>query len=951
MAWVVTLDFQDGYGARDITAYVLKNTFRRSLVWANELSPASSQLTFSIHNNTTIANLFLSTATKDILVTVTKDGSGYFSGIVQNQFEVGLGTRLRPVSVKCVDRGELLRRKIKSTFAWADYEVCTPSATATSIVHALLTLAGFTSGEWNITEVINKTIDYFVIVETEGRTYWDVLEKLLFEFGYTFYFDATGDFRLGELYPATATSTQTFDETNIVGVLSLGKQARRFEGVEVEWCAHKTLTGALVFSDTTGGDETTKCYIPVAASDHHPDGVEDYDVYCEYAVEGYELIYVASAAIDWLGHSDLVLDTFTSYYRRALVDIRNSNGSSTRYITKLDITGTAVVRGDPRFTVCEFVAGTEKADKITAEWITTSADAKQLASGVMRHYRYGYITYRFASRTLVDPGAIVTVQDPILGMDNKVRIASRVDDERTGLVIYEAYGLEAYVAETDTTTGRVVAPKAAPPPVSPHAVTVAASGYQGVADWYCDGEDDDVQIQAANDYLAEAYGGGTIRLTEGSYNITVALSLSSGVQLIGRGVTSVLSKDGNDYVIEVIGTSGTHKENVAIRDLAITRESGDTTNNIMVVATYVDGLYMDGVTFIDSYYGAVKGNIVTRFTVQNCRFNGVAYRAIEVQNGDAFICGNEFFGTPTRSYYSFGIFAANGRVTIAENMFYDIEYSNSYTPIILNAADGSVVRNNRLDGLVLELASNGFGGYGLIDLEGGGSDCIVEQNVIRNCIFGQRQHPAIYITSDEANHKISGNSCVDVGNIIDRGYCEETTAPMMDGETTPVTSNATWARDSGQKHFGSYSYKFTKTNATGTYAYIAFTDSVGAGDLHGFVPGCTYLLKAWVYIPSGGIQASEVVFDFHDGSDDTVSPAATYDEWQEVTLEFTVSTTATLAYLYLYAAAEAAINEYFYVDDVTVQPLGKHNEHGQHFSSAGTLILEAGNSWQNPFAA
>ena len=46
------------------------------------------------------------------------------------------------------------------------------------------------------------------------------------------------------------------------------------------------------------------------------------------------------------------------------------------------------------------------------------------------------------------------------------------------------------------------------------------------------------------------------------------------------------------------------------------------------------------------------------------------------------------------------------------------------------------------------------------------------------------------------------------GTVFDRGDCESATAPMVGGETVPLLANCTWARDSGQKHAGTYSYKF-----------------------------------------------------------------------------------------------------------------------------------------------
>ena len=58
-------------------------------------------------------------------------------------------------------------------------------------------------------------------------------------------------------------------------------------------------------------------------------------------------------------------------------------------------------------------------------------------------------------------------------------------------------------------------------------VTVASAGYRGAADYYCDGVDDEVEINAAALYLIQRNGGGVVRLLSGSY--------SAGEQVLLRG--------------------------------------------------------------------------------------------------------------------------------------------------------------------------------------------------------------------------------------------------------------------------------------------------------------------------------------------------------------------------------------------------------------------------------
>ena len=235
--WVVNLDFQDGGGNRDISAKVIHKSFRRSrYIWKN-LKPAQSACTFKMHRDATIINLLLST-TKDVLVSITKDASDYFYGIVKNTFTFDIRTKIGPTKLDCVDRGERLKKVIDSTFAWTGYKVCDPASTGSSILHQLLTTAGFSSGEWSLSTTINKTIAYFVNIAPEKKKYHDVIRELLFEFGYVFHFGADGKFAIYDMFPSSVSTTANLDDSannNMIGRLSVKRRDTRHEGASIKW--------------------------------------------------------------------------------------------------------------------------------------------------------------------------------------------------------------------------------------------------------------------------------------------------------------------------------------------------------------------------------------------------------------------------------------------------------------------------------------------------------------------------------------------------------------------------------------------------------------------------------------------------------------------------------------------------------------------------------------------
>lgn len=162
--------------------------------------------------------------------------------------------------------------------------------------------------------------------------------------------------------------------------------------------------------------------------------------------------------------------------------------------------------------------------------------------------------------------------------------------------------------------------------------------------------------------------------------------------------------------------------------------------------------------------------------------------------------------------------------------------------------------------------------------------------------------------------------------IVQNGDCESTTNPIITGETTGVTSNATWARSSEQAHTGSYSWKFTSNDANA--AYVSILDSANTSDMHGLTVSGVYTLSFWVYVPTtGGPELDEVRFLFNerdtgswDGTPYNVYlndiPNAEKDKWIYVTKTLEVGSTAVR--ILFYQDSGRSGSEYYYIDDISL---------------------------------
>ena len=95
--WIVEVDF--GSGAVDITEHC--EQMRRELVAHSDLRPVVNTASFVV-NDLDTANSFL-TGGNDLTVTITKDGSDWFTGQIRQNFDGVLTSHFESLTIQCVD--------------------------------------------------------------------------------------------------------------------------------------------------------------------------------------------------------------------------------------------------------------------------------------------------------------------------------------------------------------------------------------------------------------------------------------------------------------------------------------------------------------------------------------------------------------------------------------------------------------------------------------------------------------------------------------------------------------------------------------------------------------------------------------------------------------------------------------------------------------------------------
>ena len=433
MSFAIFVDFGAGY--TDIAQHCRALTKTQRL--HSDLAPCVNTCSFIVDDPTT-ANLFLTSATY-LPMYVEKDAVAWFVGLVRPTYGAQVSANLDSLSVECVDKSITLQKKIGTSLYYNGYAVCDPSTKAASILHQLFYAAGFADAELDLS-LINETITTYAQASSDGASYWDALAELCFEYGYGFDLGDDGIVRLTDLYPTTYTPG-LIEDRDIYHSMTIDRQETQTEAVRVTWHPTVTLDNRVVFEDTTGSDGTTGCKIDVAATGYYPEGAGTGDVYCEYQLDGYEILTVLSAEL-LFNANGVVEDTFTPGYKRALLKLYSATGGT---ITQLRIRGNAICRDQNTIyrSVRYNVPASEKVLDVEAKWLSTSTQAQRLSSGLASWYDFADFVYSWPADEALTLGGVYTLEDEVLDISTDVRIVEVKEDE-WGELRVTAEGMSAY---------------------------------------------------------------------------------------------------------------------------------------------------------------------------------------------------------------------------------------------------------------------------------------------------------------------------------------------------------------------------------------------------------------------------------------------------------------------------------------------------------------------------
>lgn len=276
----------------DVTDYIKYNSMQKSeLLFGSNYKAAQDTFSCELIESSTEIDKLLS-AQQKIEFKVTEDSTHIFRGVLDNNFSQSIGNINGPVALEAVDNSYLLNKEIAKSFAypstvggssWCIFA----TSTTRSIVHALLSTAGYATTQISTTRTVPKKIQQ--VAETEGDgTYRGFINQLLKEHGYVYHFTAQGKFSVANLRTTSTGTVKVFGSSNvaITPPVSREKMLHEHEAVRINWNKLKKYSPSLLYEDKANMDKYGNWSGNIlGSSGYWPEESRQEETYQEYDVE------------------------------------------------------------------------------------------------------------------------------------------------------------------------------------------------------------------------------------------------------------------------------------------------------------------------------------------------------------------------------------------------------------------------------------------------------------------------------------------------------------------------------------------------------------------------------------------------------------------------------------------------------------------------------------------
>jgi hypothetical protein len=401
------------------------------------------------------ADLFAMFVANERLSAVVKDANGNttFTGLITSDLswkDQGNPYPIESLDVTIKDYTSKLDVKIKA-------DIGLIGTTVSAVISKVAGDCGLSVGS------VLPTTAVPAFVVKKGRTYLSVLNVFLFQYGYSFYFDAFGNLCLFQ-FSNIPSSLETFDDLCLDAGVTTQKTAREYTGIETTYNPLKTITNTQVFLETPSYDNSNiPDKILIQPGDYYPfesnptTEASEGQVYQSFE-SGYpeskikyngeielkrtsdtELLYTSNQYVveKWTG--PLVVDRTSFEFLRSSVRFHNT-GSEDAYLKWFEIRADAMYR-EADVTIN---AGSDDSPySLDCEFIYDATHATFIALVLSRYLLLGNFSSTISLDSLVDIGVYRHLDFGLSGLSFDALLYSRTFDFDTEVYSYAVMSISA----------------------------------------------------------------------------------------------------------------------------------------------------------------------------------------------------------------------------------------------------------------------------------------------------------------------------------------------------------------------------------------------------------------------------------------------------------------------------------------------------------------------------
>ncbi len=445
-------------------------TFRYQLL--NGLKPSSNQVALQLRKGCSSIEDIIATE-GDIRASLSDGTTRLFTGYLSTNFTWSITeTGDQALNLTIEDVGTRLLGK---AFIQSGKHLL--NCSASQAISAICAAAGVVVSSFcqYIPSGIVKTVD-------SSQTCKDILEKLLYELGYVYYFDALGELRVFEINCTSTDDLEIWDKDDLYVVggkaISLSKNIRQYKSARVSYTRLETAQNYLIYRNTTGRDDTHPyCYLPLEAGQYF-DGTEYYssleweesqlDAYRESAlieacnaesestlVGSNEIVSISNLSTIFAAQSGSVLCSVAEVGGPYIKIEAYNDGSLTYYITQLDVRADIIYVKDTNIVrTADAELADESSDNLLTEdleFVHTVEFAQAHANLVGQYHRYANAQYTFFSKNNIAAGSIIKIVDnAFTSLEVNVLITGKTYTDQSDVIQYTAVGISAFNLSAET---------------------------------------------------------------------------------------------------------------------------------------------------------------------------------------------------------------------------------------------------------------------------------------------------------------------------------------------------------------------------------------------------------------------------------------------------------------------------------------------------------------------